>query len=448
MYPKSSRSNHADPSIGAAVRNPRLGSELRRRFLPLVWLRMGHGHSHTEHAAVEVGTRARNALVGFIAILGVLAAAGLIWLWPDSGALADAIDVQFDAPGVVYEDATIVEILDGCISQDSGGPGPPCQTAISQLEAGEEAGQLIDVELQGPQVQAGLRTGDSIEIARIPTPEGPIFSYSGTNRMPTLWVLAALFVICVLAVARWRGLFALIGLGFAGFVLLGFMLPALITGKPGMAVALTGSTAIMFVVLYVAHGVSIRTSTALVGTLLGLAVTTGLGAVAVGAARLSGFADEQEYDLAQLVPGLDFQQLLICAIIIGGLGVLNDVTITQSSAVWELRAAAPEMSRADIFASAMRIGRDHIASTIYTIVFAYAGGALSILLLLYFSNREILDLFGVELFASEGVRTFASAIGLILSVPITTGIAALTVAPARLPEATPRSSAPLNPSST
>ncbi|MDO5736964.1 MAG: YibE/F family protein [Propionibacteriaceae bacterium] len=405
---------------------------------------MGHSHSHAAHAAVEVGTQARNALVGFLAVLGVLTVAGLIWLWPDSSALSDAIDVQFDAPGVTYEDATIREVTTGCASQGDGSP-VRCETASVELKTGEQVGEFVDVELLGPQAQAGLRAGDSIEVARIPTESGPLFSYSGTNRMPTLIVLGLLFVICVLAVARWRGLFALIGLGFAGFVLLGFMLPALITGKPGMAVALTGSTAIMFVVLYVAHGVSIRTSTALAGTLLGLAVTTGLGAVAVSAARLSGFADEQDYDLAQLVPGLDFQELFLCAIIIGGLGVLNDVTITQSSAVWELRAAAPEMSRAGIFASAMRIGRDHIASTIYTIVFAYAGGALTVLLLLYFTNREIIDLFGVEIFAGEGVRTFASAIGLVLSVPITTGIAALTVAPARLPKEPPRRVDPFAP---
>ncbi|MEO7587685.1 MAG: YibE/F family protein [Arachnia sp.] len=400
---------------------------------------MGHGHSHfAAHAAVEVGARARNILVAFLAVLGVLAAAGLIWLWPDSSALAAAVDVPFDAPGVTYEDAAIRGLADGCASQESGGSAMPCQTASVELKTGVDSGQLVDVELQGPQAQGGLRDGDSIEVARIPTEDGPLYSYSGTNRLPTLIVMGLLFVACVLAVARWRGLFALLGLGFAGFVLLGFMLPALITGKPGMAVALAGSTTIMFVVLYVAHGVSIRTSTALAGTLLGLAVTTGLGSLAVGAARLSGFADEQDYDLAQLVPGLDFQELLLCAIIIGGLGVLNDVTITQSSAVWELRAAAPEMSRARIFASAMRIGRDHIASTIYTIVFAYAGGALTILLLLYFTNREVIDLFGVEMFAGEGVRTFASAIGLVLSVPITTGIAALTVAPARIPDVTPR----------
>lgn len=120
-------------------------------------------------------------------------------------------------------------------------------------------------------------------------------------------------------------------------------------------------------------------------------------------------------------------------IIIGGLGVLNDVTITQASSVWELRAAAPQWSRTQVFRAGMRIGRDHIASTIYTIVFAYAGAALAVLLLLYFTTRAPLDLLGVELFASEAVRTLGSAIGLVLSVPITTGIAALTVGPAREP---------------
>ena len=104
------------------------------------------------------------------------------------------------------------------------------------------------------------------------------------------------------------------------------------------------------------------------------------------------------------------------------------VIITQSSAVWELRAAAPSMTRRELFAAGMRIGRDHIASTIYTIVFAYAGSALAVLLLLYFSNEPALQLINAEMFSSEIVRTLGSAIGLVLSVPITTGIAALTVA--------------------
>lgn len=386
---------------------------------------MGHSHSgHGDLDAVEVGTLARNALIAFLAVVAALAVAGLIWLWPSAAEVEAATGGWYDAPGVTYTDATIVSIDEGCDGQVG---DLTCADATVTLASGETA----IVQLTGPSTQAGLRPGDSIQVAQIQTQDGVIHAYSGTNRLPVLVGLGVLFLAAVLAVARWKGLFALLGLVVAGGVLIGFILPAIIVGRPGIPVALAGSTAIMFVVLYVAHGVSIRTSTALAGTLLGLAVTTGLGTGAVELARLSGFADENEFDLAQLAGGIDFQELLMVGIIIGGLGVLNDVTITQSSAVWELRSAAPHYTRSQIFAAGMRIGRDHIASTIYTIVFAYAGSALTVLLLIYFTHRDALSLLGQELFAGEVVRTLASAIGLVLSVPITTGIAALTVAPAR-----------------
>ena len=402
---------------------------------------MGHGHGHGSHGVVEVGQRARAMLIGVLTVFGVLAVAGLIWLWPTSEEVSAALNKVADAPGVTYEQATIDAVTQGCESDVETPSGTAaCLTATVTLTTGPDAGEEATVELTGPNVHNGLRPGDVIEVARVPTSDGIHYAFSGINRLPVLFVLAALFTVAVIAVARWKGLFALVGLVIAGGILLGFMLPAIIVGKPGMAVALSGSTVIMFIVLYVAHGVSLRTSAALAGTLLGLAVTTSLGSIAVAAARLSGFAEENEYDLAQLAPGINFQELLMVGIIIGGLGVLNDVTITQASAVWELRAAAPEWTRGQVFAAGMRIGRDHIASTIYTIVFAYAGGALTILLLLYFTTREPLDLFGLEIFAGEGVRTFASAIGLILSVPITTGIAALTVGPGKLPSGPPKHS--------
>lgn len=395
---------------------------------------MGHSHGgHDDLDAVEVGARARNALIAFLAVVGVLAVAGLIWLWPGAVEVKAATSQIYDAPGVRYVSATIVSVEETCGEQIG---HLTCKDATVTID---ESGESATIQLTGASTQAGLRPGDSVEVAEIQTEGGIIHAYSGTNRMPVLIALGALFLVAVFAVARWKGLFAILGLVIAGWVLVGFILPALIVGRPGIPVALAGSTAIMFVVLYVAHGVSIRTSTALAGTLLGLGVTTALGMGAVKLARLSGFADENEFDLAQLAGGIDFQELLMVGIIIGGLGVLNDVTITQSSAVWELRAAAPHYTRRQIFASGMRIGRDHIASTIYTIVFAYAGSALTVLLLIYFVQRDVLSLFGQELFAGELVRTLASAIGLVLSVPITTGIAALTVAPARepAPEASP-----------
>ena len=235
----------------------------------------------------------------------------------------------------------------------------------------------------------------------------------------------------VALVARLRGLLALVGLGFGALVLVKFMLPALLAGESGLAVALVGSAAIMYVVLYLAHGLSLRTSAALAGTLVGIGITAVIGLTAVRAQRLSGVGDESGALLTSIVSHVSFQGLLTCALIIAGLGVLNDVTITQASSVWELRAASPEMPHRQLFTSAMRIGRDHIASTIYTIVFAYAGTALSVLLLLFVYDRPLIDLLSSEDIAEEVTRTLSSAIGLVLAVPVTTAIAVATVAPRR-----------------
>ena len=142
-------------------------------------------------------------------------------------------------------------------------------------------------------------------------------------------------------VARLRGVLALVGLGFGGLVVIKFMLPALLEGQPGIRVALIGSAAIMFVVLYLAHGLSTRTSTALAGTLFGVAITAFLGVLAVHLARLSGVADDEAATLAAFNETMRPRDLLTAAIIIAGLGVLNDVTITQSSAVWSCAQRHP-----------------------------------------------------------------------------------------------------------
>lgn len=386
----------------------------------------GHSHVHDDLDQVTVGSTARTILITFLSILGVLTIAGMIWLWPSKADLDAHVHRLSDVPGFSFELAKITEVREGCDTAQIS--NAVCLTATVELKSGPEVGTVVDVPLQGPQAQAGLRAGDEIKVGRVTTPDGPVYSYSDANRIPFMIALGVLFLIVVAAVARWKGLFALLGLVFAGGVLIGFMLPALLAGKPGIIVALVGGTAIMFVVLYVAHGVSMRTSAALVGTLLGVGITTALGAISVEFARLSGFAEESDFELSSLASGINFKEILMVAIIIGGLGVLNDVTITQSSAVWELRAAAPSMTRRELFTSGMRIGRDHIASTIYTIVFAYAGGALTVLLLVFFTTRTTLDLLNVEQFSGEIVRTLGSSIGLVLSVPITTGIAALTVA--------------------
>jgi uncharacterized membrane protein len=415
-----------------------------------------HLHTHGDFDDVQVPIRSRVVLLTVLGVIGLVTAVGLVRLWPDSAAVDRAgADVQFAAPGVSFPHARITKVNptcttpgvpDGSDQDPSGTPtdprAPACKGVEAVVTSGATSGDPVEVQLQGPVTTAGLGSGDSIQLMRIPgihaSPD--TYAFFGIDRAPSIGWLALAFVLVVILVARLRGLLALVGLGFSGFVIVKFMLPGLLTGEAGVPVTLVAASAIIYVVLYLAHGLSVRTSTALAGTLFGIGLTALLAQVSVKTTSLTGIGDETSALLSSFVGDLNFRALLTSAIIIAGLGVLNDVTITQASAVWELRSAGPELTRPELFRRAMRIGRDHIASTIYTIVFAYAGAAMSVLLLLYLYDRPILDLLGTEDIATEAVRTLCSALGLVLAVPITTGIAAATVSgPSQSPPApTPR----------
>ena len=392
---------------------------------------MGAGHSHRAGHDVEVPRARRLVLLWVLGLTGLATLAGVVLLWPDGGEVDDVqSSVSFAAPGVTFPQATVDESEPACPDL---APADDCGAVSATVAEGDAEGLEVRVNVPPQVSDSGLQEGDTIRLISSPAGEGTeaTYSYFGTGRSGSLWVLGLLFVGVVLVVARARGLFALIGLGFTGLVAGVFMLPALLVGTAPLLVALVGCSAIMYVVLYTTHGISIRTSAALAGTLLGVAVTAGLAAIFVHTSRLTGIADESGNVLGSYVGDLSFTGLLSCAVVIAGLGVLNDVTITQASSVWELRGAAPSASRRELFTSAMRIGRDHIASAIYTILFAYGGTALLVLLVLQLYALPLGVLLSTEEIAQEVVRTLVTSLGLVLAVPITTAIAALTVAGAR-----------------
>ncbi|GAA4705690.1 YibE/F family protein [Nocardioides conyzicola] len=403
---------------------------------------MGAGHSHGSHRAggetdLAVARGPRLVLLTALVMAGIAAVVGVLLLWPD-GAEVDRIaeDAPFAAPGVTFPTAEVDSIHAPCTAAEVGSDSD-CGRIEVTVRDGAGRGDRATVQIPPQVLDSGLTPGDHVRLQRTPGGAGadPAYSYFGTERTGPLLVLLLVFVGLVLVVARWRGLFALVGLAFSGVVIWRFVLPALLTGGSGVAVGLTAAALIMFVVLFTTHGFSMRTSTALAGTLVGVLVTTGIGVLATSATRLTGVADEQAGILSSLVGDLSFHELFACAVLIAGLGVLNDVTITQASSVWELRAASPAMGRRELFASGMRIGRDHIASTIYTIVFAYAGTALAVLLILRLYGLPWDVLLTTEDITQEIVRTLASSIGLVLAVPLTTAIATLVVAGAEpLPE--------------
>ncbi|CAN5265420.1 hypothetical protein BH09ACT11_BH09ACT11_11150 [soil metagenome] len=318
-----------------------------------------------------------------------------------------------------------MKVTPPCVDEDY---SAQCNTVTVTVDA---SSQRVTVP---PQVAAaGLVPGD--ELSLMVTPDG-VYSYFEVQRGPTLWMLAFAFALVVVAVARLRGLMALVGLGVAGAVAGWFILPALLIGEPPVAVAVCGSVVIMFIVLYTTHGLSLRTSVALAGTLAGVGITAAIAWFSVGQARLSGVADEGGGLLLSVVSDLSLQDVLVASVVIAGLGALNDVTITQASAVWELRQAAPHLSRWTLWNSGMRIGRDHVASTIYTLAFAYMGAALTLLLAVQLYDRSLFSLISSEEIAEEVVRSLAGGIGVVLAMPITTLIAVLVVSGAQAPAPT------------
>lgn len=410
---------------------------------------MGGTHaSHDHDAEVVTSPRARAILIGISALLAVITLGSVAFLWPTE---SQAGTVEYLSPGVTQRSANVVKVSATCPVVVAGEDADPdaapypehCNELTVEVLSGPEKGTEVVIDAPPDATRAGLVAGDRVRVLRIPGESGqpPSYGFVGVDRNSHLALMSVLFLIVVVAVARLRGFLAIVGLVFAGLVIWRFMLPALLAGSPGWAVALAGSSLIMFVVLYLAHGFSVRTTVALLGTLFGVGLTALIGAWGISGARVSGMAGEAGGALFARTTDLDFSDLVLCAVIIAGLGVLNDVTITQASSVWELRSAGPTLSRRRLMRSGMRIGRDHIASTIYTIAFAYAGTSLALLALVSLFDRPLMDLLLDEGITEEIVRTFASGMGLILAVPITTILAVLAAGP-------PAAVAPEEPSGT
>jgi uncharacterized membrane protein len=358
--------------------------------------------------------------------VGLATIVGLFVLWPEGEPTrAEQAAAVALPPGTTYPDGRIVSVESFDCGIDPSAAPQTCATAVVEVLGGEGAGDFEQVELPPEVVAAGVSEGDTLVLTRDAGAEGgPTYAFYDYERDTPIIVLAIAFAVVVGLVARLRGLASLVGLAFAFFVLLQFVLPGLLSENSPTLVSLVGSAAIMFVVLYLAHGFSARTTTALVGTLFGLTLVAVMGSVAVSAARLTGLTSEETIQLQGYDPTLSFSNLVLAGIVVAGLGVLNDVTITQASAIWQLREVSPDITWRELYTRGMFVGRDHIASTVYTIVFAYAGAALPLLLLFEVYPTPIWTLVTSSALAEEVIRTMVGAIALVLAVPVTTAAGA------------------------
>lgn len=404
---------------------------------------MTHSHATDHPTTAESSVRQLKALRLMIVILipiAIWTVVGLIWLWPHNVSDHVREDTStYSAKGVTLPKAQITKVQrTSCQGQVGSVPGSADQNACGNITAklleGPDQGREVQVVLTEAQFRSGVEVGQKVKLVRVPAGTQAnaqaSYQFSDFDRTVPLIALAGAFALAVIIVARWRGFASLIGLGFAAFILIKFMFPAMVSGSNPLLVGLIGSVAIMFVVLYTAHGFSARTTTALLGTLFGLLVTAGLGWAMSSWAHLTGISAEDDYLLAASAPDMALTSVVLCGIIVAGLGVLNDVTITQASAVWELAESDPDQKK--LFSRAMRIGRDHIASSVYTIAFATAGAGLATLLLITVYNRPLGEVAQTEALSEEIVRTLVGAIGLVLAMPLTTAVGVAVVAAGKI----------------
>ncbi|HSL72918.1 MAG TPA: YibE/F family protein [Ilumatobacteraceae bacterium] len=397
---------------------------------------MGSGHSHAHGSADEldhlVDPRVRRnlwmAVWGFALVIVI----GAIVLWPSgSGDRQDPLGLGGEPVG-----ASVDSVAEVPCSFD---PLLACKLVEVAIAEGEFRGERLQIEQP---LESTIESGDEILVDLVELGDGTIQAvFYDFERGTPMLLLVIVFVTAIVVLGRWRGVGALAGLVMSFVILIGFALPALLDGSNAVAVAIVTAGAIAFVALFLAHGTGLATATALLSTSASLAITAALAAVFLGISNFTGFGDENVGFLDALGTQIDPRGLLLAGIVIGSLGVLDDVTVTQVSAVWELKRAAPESNFSELYGRALRIGRDHISSTVNTLFLAYAGASLPLLLLFSEADQGLASVATREIVAVEIVRALVGSVGLVASVPISTALAAKVLSSTTMPP--PHSETPL-----
>jgi len=390
----------------------------------------GHGHGHNHGPASPASRRVRLLLMWLLIPVALATVVGSLVLYPWGKPAVTGTTAQ----GQPVHGTITATVSGPCLAegqvQVGGDPVPgekPCLTVDVTMTDGPASGQplrlTVPIEPSTPRFVAKDKVVLSYNGSNPQDPSS--FQIVDFQRGLPLTLLAALFAIAVIVLGRWQGLAALIALGLSFLVIALFILPAILAGENPLLVAIAGAGLIMFIALYLTHGLSARTSVAVLGTLVSLALIGVLSALFSAAASLTGLDDSTSNLIGSLGHGIDARGLLLAGVVIGALGVLDDVTVTQTSSVWELRRANPALSWRELYSSGMRIGRDHVGSAVNTLVMAYAGAALPVLLYSSISGVGLGSILSSEDLAQEIIRTLAGSVGIVAAVPVTTLLAAL-----------------------
>ena len=359
------------------------------------------------------------ALVGGLGLATVI---GMAVLWPSHGTL------QLRTPGIPSNTES-AEVRSVHESLCQGVPGTTCRKVEIRLTSGPDDGAVTSFSFNAaPPLDPEIDPGDKLRVIK----QGSGLSYRLADferRAPMLW-LAIAFAVLVVVFGRLRGALSLLGLGVGLAIVLVFIVPAIGEGESALAVAIFGSLGAMLITIILAHGFGAKSLAAILGTAASLLLVAFLALVASNVAHLTGLSVEQSTAVSFQL-GISLEGLLLAGVVIGTLGVLDDVTVSQASTVMALRAANPALAFRQLYGHAIEVGRDHVSAAVNTLVFAYVGAALPILLI--FSSRDVgfFDALNLEIVAKEVVAMLVGSIGLIAAVPLTTAVASALAA--RLP---------------
>lgn len=361
-------------------------------------------------------------LVVALAILVVLAVV-IVVVAPQLGQPSSPPDQSLEPGETETMPAQVVEVLEQGTVELGEGSTQPYQRLVVRIEGGSMAGQEVTVEEGAMNIISQGRffePGDRVFLERAVGPEEDRFYISDVIRLGPLVFIVFFFVALVVAVGRWKGMRSLGGTLFSLAVIFAFILPQIVSGRDPVVVSIVGSILLLSVSTYLTYGINLKAHAAVAGMALSLTLTGGLAWLFVRWARLTGMGTEESAFLVmEFGSGINLRGLVLGGIIIGSLGVLDDICVGQASAVFELIGANRELSWLELFRRSLNIGTDHIAAMVNTLLLAYVGGAMPLMLAFTIYQEPLLRRINREPIAEEIVRTLAGSSGLVLAVPIT-----------------------------
>lgn len=388
--------------------------------------------------------RGLRATLILVVATAIATAVGIAALWPTEEGVASATASAAEI-GLATQrfSATVQEVRDGPCSYSTADNPHRCRQVTVVLDEGPAAGSAIaltEFDLAFAASVPQLAVDQKVILGYEPATD--FYFYADADRRTPLAWLSALFAVFVIALGRRRGALALLGMAGTVAVLVVFVAPSILDGNDPLLVAVVAAAAIAFVSLYLVHGFNSITTVALAGTLSSLGLTLAMSWTFFELARFTGLATEEALTLPFITGGLDLSSLILGGAVIGALGALDDITVTQAALVAELHYRNPDLKVRPLVASGIRVGREHIASTVNTLLLAYAGASFPLLMLLAVSNQSLVMVANSELIAVEIVRTLCGSMGLVAAVPITTVLAALVASNPLQDQARPKPSGP------